>query len=100
MTHGRRFLDKGVVKMAQHARLMLEVGLSEALARRLERLFDAPHDAKEEAMLLDYAWEEINNAYKRGAARLYRFMRSEESNPHTGLRPRQRVSPHPRQRRR
>lgn len=37
----------------QETRLVLEVGLSEALARRLEGLFtDAPHDAKEETMLL------------------------------------------------
>lgn len=64
--------------MAEHeTRLVLEVGLSEALARRLERLFtDAPHDAKEEAMLLDEAWGEIHAAYENGAARLERFARA------------------------
>ncbi len=49
----------------QETRLVLEVGLAEALARRLEGLFeDAPHDAKEEAMLLDEAWGEIHAAYE------------------------------------
>ena len=45
----------------QETWLVPEVGLSEALARRLEGLFtDAPHDAKEGAMLLDEAWGEMH----------------------------------------
>jgi len=64
--------------MVEHeTRLVLAVGLSEALARRLERLFEgAPHDAKEEAMVLDEAWAKIHAAYENRAARLYRFART------------------------
>jgi hypothetical protein len=41
----------------QETRLVVEVGLAEALARRLEHLLEhAPHDAEEKAMLLDVAW--------------------------------------------
>ncbi len=70
----------------QETRLVLEVGLSEALARRLERLFDdAPHDAKEEAMLLDEAWGEIHAAYENGAARLCRFARLVNPEPERSL---------------
>lgn len=70
----------------QETRLVLEVGLSEALARRLKRLFeDAPHDAKEEAMLLDEAWGEIHAAYENGAARLYRFERPTQSAVFVGV---------------
>jgi len=70
----------------QETRLVLEVGLSEAFARRLEGLFeDAPHDAKEEAMLLDEAWGEIHAAYENGAARLSRFARLTNPEPERDL---------------
>ncbi len=70
----------------QETRLVLEVGLSEALARRLEGLFeDAPHDAKEESMLLDEVWGEMHAGYENGAARLYRFARPTNPEPDRDL---------------